>query len=185
MASTKRSSKVSAKPTKSPAAPATKKAAAKKAPAAPAKKAAPPKAAAPAPKPAPVHHPLVRDFMSASPHSIGVDQTLELAHSMLRKYKIRHLPVLEAGKLVGVLSQRDLYLVESLDGTAPTKIKVDEAMSPEVFSVTPTTHLVTAVREMVKHKFGCAVVVEKDRAIGVLTTTDALRALLEYAPHPA
>lgn len=131
-----------------------------------------------------VHHPLVRDFMSASPHSIGVDQTLALAHSMLRKNRIRHLPVLAAGKLVGVLSQRDLYLVESLDSTAPGKISVDEAMSPDVFSVTPSTHLVTAVREMVKKKYGCAVVVEKDRAIGVLTTTDALRALLVYAPKP-
>jgi acetoin utilization protein AcuB len=188
--------KSAAAPAAAKKAPAKKAAASAKA-AAPAKKAAAPaKAAAPKPaapakkaaapaKAAAVHHPLVRDFMSASPHSIGVDQTLELAHSMLRKYKIRHLPVLEAGKLVGVLSQRDLYLVESLDGTAPAKIKVDEAMSPEVFSVTPTTHLVTAVREMVKHRFGCAIVVEKDRAIGVLTTTDALRALLEYAPHPA
>lgn len=155
--------------------------------AAPAKKAAKKSATktkTPAAKAVAVRHPLVRDFMSASPHSIGVDQTLELAHTMQRKYRIRHLPVLDAGKLVGVLSQRDLYLVESLDATAPSKIKVDEAMSQDVFSVTPTTHLVTAVREMVSKKYGCAVVVEKDRAVGVLTTTDALRALLEYAPKP-
>jgi acetoin utilization protein AcuB len=172
MASTKRS----AKPSRAAKAkPAAKKAAAAKAEV---NRPAAKKAAA-------VHHPLVRDFMSASPHSIGVDQTLELAHSMQRKYRIRHLPVLDGGKLVGVLSQRDLYLVESLDATAPAKIKVDEAMSSEVFSVKPTTHLVTAVREMVKKKYGCAVVVDQDRTVGVLTTTDALRALLEYAPKPA
>jgi acetoin utilization protein AcuB len=175
MASTKRSAK-SARVAK--AAPAATTAAAAK----PVKSA---KKKSPAKKSDALHHPLVRDFMSASPHSIGIDQTLELAHTMLRKHRIRHLPVLEGGKLVGILSQRDLYLVESLDATAPSKITVDDAMSPEVFSVKPTTHLVTAVREMVKKKYGCAVVVEKDRAIGVLTTTDALRALLEYAPKPA
>ena len=61
-----------------------------------------------------LHEPLIRDYMTESPHSIGANQTLATAHEMMRAHQIRHLPVLRAGKLVGIVSQRDLYLVETL-----------------------------------------------------------------------
>ena len=56
----------------------------------------------------------VAELMTAAPHTIGSHETLEAAHRVMRKHSLRHLPVLRGGRLVGVLSQRDLYFVESL-----------------------------------------------------------------------
>lgn len=60
-------------------------------------------------------------FMTTTPHSIGVEQPLSRAHAMMREHGVRHLPVLHAGKLLGMLTERDLQLVESLEGVDPTK----------------------------------------------------------------
>ncbi|HVH45864.1 MAG TPA: CBS domain-containing protein [Labilithrix sp.] len=117
--------------------------------------------------------------MSGAPHSIGRDQTLDTAHAMMHKLGIRHLPVLEAGRLVGLLSQRDLYLVETLRDVDPKLVTVDEAMSQDVYQVTPSADLHGVVRSMIEHKYGCAVVMEKDRVVGIFTTVDAMRALQE------
>src|SRR5690606_11987832 len=56
----------------------------------------------------------VREHMSVSPYTIGKDQTLAAASRLMRKHDIRHLPVLEGGALLGILSVRDVYLVQTL-----------------------------------------------------------------------
>jgi acetoin utilization protein AcuB len=118
-------------------------------------------------------------FMTTSPHSIGRDQSLETAHTMMRTHAIRHLPVLEAGKLAGIVSQRDLYFVESLAPIDPRTVKVEDAMSQETYSVRPDTPVDEVAREMADRRYGCAVVIENNKVVGVFTTTDALRALSE------
>lgn len=115
--------------------------------------------------------------MTEAPFSIGVDQPLALAHEMMRAHRIRHLPVLRAGKLVGLLSQRDLYLVETLRDVDPTRDRVEEAMSQKAYAVGPGTSLDRVTERMAAKKYGCAVVMEGGEVIGVFTTTDALRAL--------
>ncbi|MBC8071673.1 MAG: CBS domain-containing protein, partial [Deltaproteobacteria bacterium] len=69
-------------------------------------------------------HPIppIRKFMSDSPHTIGVEETMQRAHQVMREFNIRHLPVMEADKLVGMLSDGDLHLVESLRDVDPTKV---------------------------------------------------------------
>jgi acetoin utilization protein AcuB len=57
--------------------------------------------------------------MTVSPVVIGSERTLADAHRMMRERGIRHLPVVDAGALVGVVSQRDLYLAETLGGVDP------------------------------------------------------------------
>ena len=122
-------------------------------------------------------HP-IRQFMSSAPQTIGHEQTLERAHEVMRNEKIRHLPVLEGGKLVGLLSQRDLHLIETLSDVDPKDTTVAEAMSQDVYCVSPDAPLVEVAREMAEHKYGSAVVVEGPKVVGVFTTTDALRALV-------
>jgi acetoin utilization protein AcuB len=124
--------------------------------------------------------PTVADFMTRSPHTIGRDQTLKQAHDLMNKYRIRHLPVLEGGELVGLVSQRDLYFVESLDGEAPARITVEEAMSQDVFEVPLTATLEQVTQSMVRKKHGCAVVLQDERVVGVFSTIDAMKALLHY-----
>ena len=116
--------------------------------------------------------------MTRSPHTIGRDQTLTLAHELMNKHRIRHLPVLEGGQLVGMLSQRDLYFVESLDSSAPGEVKVEEAMTQDVFEVGQNTPLAQVVETMLEHKHGCAVVTDGGKVAGVFSTIDALSVLL-------
>lgn len=121
--------------------------------------------------------PPVQKHMSTAPHSIGADQTLAHAHEVMRKYDIRHLPVLSGGKLVGLLTERDLRLVESLKDVDPSVVRVDDAMSTSVYAVSPDAPLDQVVREMASHKYGCAVVMQNQKVVGMFTTVDVCTAL--------
>jgi acetoin utilization protein AcuB len=120
---------------------------------------------------------VIRHWMTASPHSIGRDQPLAVAHRLMREHDLRHLPVLERGKIVGVVSQRDLYFLETIGAVDPETEYVDEAMTADVYCVSPTARVEEVVAEMATHKYGCAIVIENSKTIGVFTTTDALRLL--------
>lgn len=108
--------------------------------------------------------PMIQKFMTVAPHSIGVDQTLAYAHGVMREHGIRHLPVLSGGQLVGMLTDRDLGLVESLRDVDPKTVKVEDAMSTIVYSVSPDAPLNDVVREMASHKYGSAVVMQNNPA---------------------
>jgi acetoin utilization protein AcuB len=123
--------------------------------------------------------PTVQKYMSTSPHTIGLDQPLAQAHAMMAKNKIRHLPVLEAGKLLGVVTDRDLHLVESLKDVDPEEVRVEEAMTPMPYTVSPDAPMDEVVYAMAEHKYGCAVVLDRRHVVGVLTTVDVCRALAE------
>ena len=127
----------------------------------------------------------ISDFMTASPHSVGADQTLETAHLLMRKHRIRHLPVLRAGELVGVVSQRDLLFVETLRDVDPTQVTVEEAMTQGAFAVGPGASLASVATKMSAHRYGCAVVIEDGDVIGIFTATDSLRAVAELASGEA
>lgn len=133
--------------------------------------------------------PTIADYMTPSPHSVAVNRTLADAHSLMRQHRIRHLPVLEGGKLVGIVTQRDLHLVETLKGVDSNEVEVEEAMSPDVYVVQPDTPLIRVALEMWKKKYGSAVVMRGNEVAGVFTTVDALRALAtliarDTAPAP-
>jgi acetoin utilization protein AcuB len=123
--------------------------------------------------------PQLQRYMTTTPHAIGKDQTLELAHRMMRDNQIRHLPVLHGGKLVGLLTQRDLALIETLRDVDPAKVTVDDAMSTNVFSVDPATPLDEVVSTMAERKYGCCVAMQNAKVVGIFTTVDACRALGE------
>lgn len=117
--------------------------------------------------------------MSTVPHTIGADQTMAAAHETMRKHQIRHLPVLSASRLVGILSDRDLHMVETLRDVDPERVRVEEAMSQEVYAIRPDAPIDEVVKEMARHKYGSAVIVDNDHVVGVFTTVDACRAFSE------
>ena len=121
----------------------------------------------------------VREYMSALPHSIGSDQTLGVAHAMMRKHSIRHLPVLAGGKLLGLVSDRDLRFIETFKDVDQNQVRVDEAMSVDVYQIEPRTPLARVASEMAERKLGSAVVMEGPKVVGILTTTDICRALAD------
>jgi acetoin utilization protein AcuB len=117
-------------------------------------------------------------FMTPKPHCIAHDQPLSAAHERMRELKVRHLPVLKSGKLVGILSQRDLFFVETLRDVDPTKVPVEDAMTEDVYVVPPERPLGEVSAKMVECKYGCAVVVRGGHVVGIFTTSDALRVLV-------
>jgi len=123
--------------------------------------------------------PVVRQYMTATPHTIGPTSSLAAARRIMVQHQVRHLPVLDGGRIVGQLSERDLFLVESLPNVNPTDVRVEEAMVQNVFTVGPDTPVGEVVETMIERKLGSAVVCEGERVVGVFTTIDALQALHE------
>ena len=121
----------------------------------------------------------VSQFMTPSPHTVGLQQSLATAAGMMIKHQVRHLPVLDGGELKGVLSERDIFVLESIPGVDRETVRVEEAMSPTTYAVKPGTPLGAVAREMAKHKYGAAVVMEGPHVVGVFTTVDACRALAD------
>ena len=135
-------------------------------------------------KPPVRQYPEIREYMTPSPQTIARNRSLSVAGRLMRDNHLRHLPVLDGGSIVGVVSQRDLLLVESLPGVNPTDVRVEEAMVQDVYTVSPTTPLGEAIEATIDRKIGSAIVCEGDKVLGVFTTIDALRALHQLLPRP-
>lgn len=123
--------------------------------------------------------PPVRKFMSTTPLTIEAEQTMAQAHALMAKEQIRHLPVLSAGKLVGIITQSDLRLVESISTFDPNLVRIDAVMTRDVYVVTPDAPLDEVVEEMARHKYGSTVVVDHHAVVGVFTVVDVCRAFSE------
>lgn len=119
----------------------------------------------------------IRDFMTVHPHSIGPNRPLRAAHELMRAHRIRHLPVLDEGMLVGILSDRDLHLIETFKDVDPAEVAVSEAMTPDPFVVPGDALLSDVARTMWQRKLGSAVVMDGDALVGIFTVTDATGAL--------
>jgi len=133
----------------------------------------------------PVHQfPVVRQHMTPGPITIAANQSLATARRAMLDHRIRHLPVLAAGRIAGLLSERDLFLVESLPGVDPSAVRVEEAMVEDVFTVEADAPIAEVVETMIDQKVGSAIVVEGQHVVGVFTTIDALRALHGLLEQP-
>jgi CBS domain-containing protein len=118
--------------------------------------------------------------------SVRSDERLDFVDDVMALGRVRHLPVVDDGKLVGVVSQRDL-LAASLSRVLEfdpkerrsflRAIDVREVMAPRPVTVAPGATLVEAATLLLRHKIGCLPVVGPDgEALGLLTETDLLRA---------
>jgi len=122
----------------------------------------------------------IKRYMTKMPHTIGEDMSLSKAMEKMREYGIRHLPVLYAGKLTGVLSDRDVKLALTAHPSA-VDLSVGDIMSENPYTVSAECPLEEVVAEMGESKFGCAVVKDNEgRAIGVFTAVDALSLFGEW-----
>jgi CBS domain-containing protein len=122
--------------------------------------------------------------MKKGPVTLKSDDILDLANDIMHLGRIRHIPILDGGKVVGVLSQRNLFqsaLVTAM-GMRPNErkehlkaIRVRDVMSAPVITVSPDTSVKDAARIMVEKKIGCLPVMENDSLVGLVTESDILR----------
>ena len=124
--------------------------------------------------------PSMSRYMTRQPWTIRKDAKMSQAHELMRAHRIRHLPVLEGGKLVGIVSDRDLHLIETLPDSDPDEVTVEEAMTEEVYAVGLDDPVDAVADRMAARKYGCAVVVNRRGAVeGIFTTVDAMQVLAD------
>jgi len=120
---------------------------------------------------------LIREFITVPTINVESTETVEKSKDLMQKHGIRHLPVMDDGVVVGVLSDRDVKLVYGLRNADVHKISVIDVCITDPYKVDSSTPVYEVAKEMVDNKYGCTLVTEKSKIIGIFTTTDACRAL--------
>lgn len=123
----------------------------------------------------------VGQFMTPTPETIEVTCSISDALERMQRLNLRHLPVMDGPKLVGIVSDRDLCIAKVAHGIDPTDIGVNEVMTRDLYAVGPEAPLEETCKAMVEGRFGSTLVVEGGKVVGIFTTTDALRVLIESA----
>ena len=127
---------------------------------------------------------VVREIMMGSPVTLKPEDTLDLANDVISLGRIRHIPVLAEGRLVGLLSERDLIgaaanqifgLKQKSKSALLKTVLIRDVMKKKVVTVTPDTAIKDAAHLMATKKIGCVPVVTDGALVGLLTTTDILR----------
>ena len=128
----------------------------------------------------------VRQYMTAEPQTLEITQSLLDAVLLLRRSHLRHIPIVENGHLLGILTDRDVAR------SAPSRLtplpeeeynrvfegtQVGKVMTKEPFSTTPDSPLGEAVVLIYTRRLGCLPVLEEGKLVGIITVTDMLRAL--------
>jgi len=128
--------------------------------------------------------------MTGGPISVAPQTPVFEARQLMMQARIRHLLVLDHGRLVGIITDRDIRLNWPSQATSLSvwelnyllaKLTVDGIMSRTVISVGPDRPVADAARLMLDHKIGGLPVVEDGLVIGILTETDIVRAFARSA----
>ena len=126
----------------------------------------------------------IADYMSSQAHTIRDTESVEHAKESMIRWGIRHLPVLSGGKLVGIISDRDIKSAAGWKGFDAKTSEVADICHQEVYVTHPTANLGIVAKHMAAERYGCSVVTDSDeKVVGVFTTTDACRALSEVVAH--
>ena len=127
------------------------------------------------------------DLMTQEVITVGPSQMLNDAVEAMRRRKIRHLPVVEGGKLVGIVTDRDVKRarpsVFSGDQDEYDRVlnetPVDKVMTKDPYTVGPRDEIKEALKVMIERKIGAVPVVSNGALIGIVTDIDYLKAFLK------
>ena len=127
------------------------------------------------------HAPQVRKAMTPLPHFVSSHDSVGDVERLMREHGVRHVPVLDDGGIVGIISERDLHRLvhESLPAIDKAHIRARSVMLPDPYVVEVDTRLGRVVKEMADRHIGSAIVVEDGDLAGILSVTDVCRVLGE------
>jgi acetoin utilization protein AcuB len=135
----------------------------------------------------------VRDLMTKKIITIAPEDKIDRVFFLLNFEKIRHLPVVDRGKVVGMVSDRDMkktmgslkkHLPVSKGGEITVVIKsrqVRTIMKRGVLTTSPNAEASEAASIMAKRKIGALPVVQNNQLVGIITTTDILRGYVKLS----
>jgi CBS domain-containing protein len=132
---------------------------------------------------------LVSDWMSPNPFTVNPQSTLLEAYGLMTDHHIRRLPVVDGGRLLGILTLGDIREFKPSESmtlsvfdapNALAHLRVAQAMNSNVVTIAPGAAIQRAARLMAGNRFGGLPVVDADRLVGVITESDIFRALGAY-----
>lgn len=130
----------------------------------------------------------VKTFMTQQPITVSPDYNFPQAMSVIRKRKIRHLPVLDKDKLIGIVVESDLLSNQPSPATTLSlyeiyslleTLRIRQIMSRPVIAVEGDCPLEEAARIMVENKISCLPVMDGVKLVGIITETDVFKVLVE------
>ncbi len=130
----------------------------------------------------------VRDWMTPNPIVVSPDTTLPDAYQLMRSSRIRRLPVVKHGKLVGIVTLGDIREARPSDATSLSiyemnyllsQLTIGEIMTRDPITVTPETSIAEAAQLMLEHKIGGLPVLDGDQIVGIITESDIFRVIVE------
>ena len=129
---------------------------------------------------------LVRNWMASNPITVTSQTTLPKVRQIMLDHHLRHLPVVNEDKLVGVVTWRDIYRAEAWDGvdfggydltSLLERLTAKEFMSYKPVTISPTATIGEAAYLMAEHKISGLPVVDEGKLVGIITETDFCRLL--------
>ncbi len=125
----------------------------------------------------------VRDSMTREVVTLGPGASAAEAWALCADHNIRHVPVVEEGRLVGLVSDRDLRDVrgggEDRESHTPRWVRLGDMMTRNVVTIHPLDTIEHAAREIYDRKIGCLPVVADGDLVGIITSSDMMRTLIE------
>jgi acetoin utilization protein AcuB len=128
------------------------------------------------------HIPSIGSVMTPFPYVVQVDDSVLTARTLMVEHELRHLPVKDGSRLVGVLTDRDLKRALDPDVGLPSKeqLFVRDVFMPDAYVVDSSEPLDKVLNHLASHHIGSALVTKGDRLVGIFTTTDACRLFGEH-----
>lgn len=126
----------------------------------------------------------IRDIMRPGPYTIDETDSLGAAHRVMIRSRVRHLPVVRDGKLVGILSQRDVLGARAGIDEDWWAMTVASAMRQPVQTAGPDDSVTEVAGRLAAAKIGAMPVVERGKLLGLVTVTDVLDAEVRSAMEP-
>jgi acetoin utilization protein AcuB len=123
--------------------------------------------------------PPVGAAMTPFPSSVHSDAPVTEVEALMASHRIRHVPVQVEGRIVGIVSERDLHRLinPALPRVDKQRIRVRDVMQRDVYVVEIATPLATVLGEMAERRLGSAVVTRNGKLVGIFSTVDACRIL--------
>ncbi len=129
----------------------------------------------------------VRDWMTPSPITVSPGTTMPEADTLMKQGRIRRLPVVEDGRLVGIVTLGDMREASPSDATSLSiyelnyliaQLRVEKIMTRDPITIAPDATIHDAAKLMLDHKIGGLPVIEKGHLVGIITESDIFRVLV-------
>ncbi len=125
--------------------------------------------------------PYVGSVMTPFPYSVDTDDEIEEVERLIREHRIRHVPVQQDGRVVGIVSERDLYQLGDRfsPNTDKARLRARDIMRDDPYVVGFDAPLNEVALEMAKRRIGSAIILHHEKLAGMLSVTDICRILAE------